>query len=169
MMVSLKRIIGLLRSEPLDIFPIGADFTLDATTTANITQQAADKFDGAAYVRVPGATTAGFESAAMVVGDNEIEYEIGLKVPIELTAHIEASTGNSETLACAWFLNDDLVDATATAFSVRSVGGGLAGQVVAAGITEPVGRGDTFGVRVANLGSTTDITVGELNALAARI
>lgn len=169
-MVTLKRVMGFIRTEPHKSFNIVADFTLDPTTsTVTIDTQASDKFDGDAYARIPGATTAGFQNGLAVVGDNEIEYQLGISVAIELTAHIEASTGASEVLSCAWFRNDNIIDATATRFRVRSLGGGLAGTVVSTGVSEEVTRGDTFGVRVANIGSTNDITVGEVNAMAANL
>jgi hypothetical protein len=155
-----------------DSFPLTnskafGDYTLVDPATTTITTQATDKTDADAYVTVNGGTSAGvlarFESNA----DNELTYTGKRDRVGELTAVLSAGTGTSDVIAAAWFVNDTLVPGTPTRVRMNQQGGGIAKTLVSSGINGGIDTGDTFDVRVANLGSTADIDVGELSGKIA--
>lgn len=150
-------------SFPLDDSRAFADYSLDSQSTVNITQQAADKEDADAYVVVPGSTTEN-GSERFNVGDNSAEYLAERRRAIELNAFLSVGAGTTDTVAAAWFINGSIVPGTPTRIQLNQQGGGVAKTLVTSGVDAQMTNGDTFDVRVANLGSTTDVNVGELNA-----
>lgn len=149
-------------SYPLPDSRVAASYTLDSVTTTTINTQAASKLDGAAYERVAGTTTA--ENGDRVnQTDNSIEY-IGRRVRyIEVSAVLSVGTGNDNELAAAWFRNGNLIPGSTISLTMNGQAGGIDKQLTTVGIVEDFTTGDTVDVRVANLDSTTDITVADLN------
>lgn len=151
-----------------DSFPLSnsksfADYTLDANSTATITTQASDKTDGDAYVRVPGTTTTG-GLARFTHTDNLATY-IGKRDRIaNMTATLSLGTGTSDEVAAAFFKNASLVSGPPSRVQMNQQGGGVAKALTITAIEDSTTTDDEFDVRVANLGSTTDIDIGELNA-----
>jgi hypothetical protein len=155
-----------------DSFPLAnskafADFTLVDPTPTTIATQATNKTDAAAYEPVDGTTSPGTLARFESNTDNELTY-VGKRDRVgELTAVLSAGTGTSDVVAAAWFVNGSLVEGTATRVQMSQQGGGIAKTIVTTGINGALETGDTFEVRIANLGSTTDIDVGELSAQIA--
>lgn len=150
-------------SYPLPNTKAFIDYTLDADTTVTIATQAASKTDAGAYERVTGTTTErglGKFSHA----DNLATY-IGRRDRIaELQAVLSLGTGTNDVVAAAWFQNGTLVPGSATRIQMSQQGGGVAKPLIASGIAQDMEQNDEFDVRVANLGSTSSINVGELTA-----
>jgi hypothetical protein len=139
------------------------DYTLGTGATTTINTQAGSKTDGAAYERVAGNTTE--LSAARFDHSNNLATYRGKRTRItELTATLSMSTESSDTVVAAWFKNDSIVPGTPTRIAMNQQGGGIAKSLTITGIESNADPDDEFDVRVANLDSTTDITVGELTA-----
>lgn len=150
-------------SYPLQNSKSFIDYTLDAEATTTISTQATDKTDASAYVRVAGNTTER-GSSRFTHSDNLATY-VGKRDRVgSLTAALSLGTGTDDVVAVAWFVNGSLVPGTATRVQMNQQGGGIAKTITASGVDGDMETNDAFDVRVANLGSTTNITVGELNA-----
>lgn len=143
------------------------DYTLDAgTVTVTITTEATDKFDGAAYEPVGGPTTVpASETGSRFVhdGDGSTTYEGSRDNVVNLDAYVALGTGTSDVVAAGWFKNGELLERTAIRIQMNQQGGGVAKALSPIGIVRNMSNGDVFDLRVANLGSTEDIDVGELN------
>jgi hypothetical protein len=139
------------------------DYTLGTEATTTINTQAGSKTDTAAYERVAGNTTE-LTSARFDHADNLVTYRGKRARILELTATLSMGTGTSDTVAAAWFQNGSIVPGTPTRVQMNQQGGGVAKSLTITGIESNAATGDEFDVRVANLGSTTDIDVGELTA-----
>lgn len=150
-----------------DSFPLRdskavGDFTLDSSTTVTINTQAADKTDAAAYSKVTGATT-GVAERKFTLANTALTY-IGLRDRIsELDAGVSVGTGNTDTIAVAWFVNGNIIQSTATRLQMSQQGGSIAKFLSSTGVDVETETNDEFDIRIANLDSTTDVNVGELN------
>jgi len=148
-----------------DSIAIG-NLTLDENNvTTTITTQAASKTDESAYERIEGATTSEV-NRRFEPGDNDLTY-IGKKdVVSELTGTVVANTGNQETVALAFFNDGSLVPGTATRVLLQGDQGfvsGIGSAVTSAGVCPNCATNSTYDLRVANLGSDTDIDIAEMN------
>jgi hypothetical protein len=139
------------------------DYTLDSSTTVTINTQAASKTDGADYERVSGTTTER-ASGKFTHGNNLATYEGRRDRIAELQAVLSVGTGTKDVVAAAWFRNGSLVPGTPVRIEMSQQGGGVAKPLIPSGVAQNIDTNDEFDVRVANLGSTTDIDVGELAA-----
>ena len=138
------------------------NYTLDAQTTTAITTQATDKFDAEAYVRVAGSTTS-YLNFRFTHSNNLATY-IGKKiVQSELKAALSLGTGTDDVIAIAWFRDGNLIENTATRVKMTGRAGGVDVPGISIGVCSDCQTGSEYDVRIANLGSTTDIQVGELN------
>jgi hypothetical protein len=134
-----------------------------ATTT--ISQQASSKTDEGAYVPVDVVTTMRASARFSEVSDNLVSYDGSRDVNVELDADIAAGTGAEETLAVAFFRDGSLVEGSAVRFISQDIPGaqGISGTGVSTAIVTDVANATEFDIRVANLGSTNDVTVDELD------
>lgn len=150
-------------SYPLSNSKSFIDYTLDSETTTTISTQAASKTDEADYVKISGSTTER-GSARFTHSNNSATYNGKRNRVASLTATVSLGTGTDDEIAVAWFVNGSLVPGTETRVQMNQQGGGVAKTVTSSGVDGEIDTNDTFDVRVANLGSATNITVGELNA-----
>lgn len=150
-------------SPPLTNSKSFISYSLDSDVTANITTQASSATDGSAYVRIPGSTTVR-ASARFDHTDNSAEF-VGDRSRFSLLAATTSlGTGTSDVVSVAWFVNGSIIESSAVRIQMNQQGGGVSKSLTALGVDGNLESGDTFDVRVANLGSTSDIDVGELNA-----
>jgi len=139
-----------------------ANYTLDSSSTVTISSQASDRFDASAYVTIPGATTP-IVSKRFTHNNNEITYDGVRDANIDLHARISAGTATGDVIALAWFNNGSLVTGSATSVKTQGTGQAIETLLTSFGTDANVRNGDTYDVRVANLDSTNDIDVGELD------
>jgi len=155
--------VRVANSPPIPNSKAFVSYTLDSQTTTTINTQTASRDDGAAYERVAGATTT-TTNARFTTGDNTAEYLGKRGRVISLTATTSLSTGTGDVVVAAWFVNGELIPSSAVRIQMNQQGGGVAKSITAIGAVGDIDTGDTYDVRLANLDSTTDIDVGELNA-----
>jgi len=150
-------------------FPIAdstaiGNYSLDTDSTATISTQATDKNDAGAYVTVPGATTSNVDIRWSIT-DNEATYDGKKDTQVELSATLSVGTGGGDTVATAWFRNGAIVDGTPTRTATEGRGNSVGQSTTSIGIYPNCVTGDVYDIRVANLDSTGDIEVGEMNGL----
>lgn len=151
-----------------DSFPLAdsrgfVGYTLDSNTTTTINSQAGSKTDEAAYERIAGTTTPS-ASSRFDTADNEATFRGKRTRVVSLEANVSMATGNSDQVAVAWFQSGNIIDQTIIRRQMEQQGGSVASSTTSSGVSASVDTDDTFDVRIANLDSTTDVTVGELNA-----
>jgi len=147
----------------VDSVAIG-NYSLDNDSTVSITSQATDKDDAAAYVTVPGTTTSEV-SARFDMGNNAATYRGKKDTQTELSANLTLDTKNGDLIAVAWFNDGSIVPGTATRFVTQGSGFSVGTPTSSLGVLPNCTTGTTYDIRVANLDSTDDIDVGELNGL----
>jgi len=140
------------------------NYSLDSNSTATISTQATDKNDGDAYVTIPGATTSEL-NIRWTIGDNEATYNGKKDTQTQLTATLSLGTGGGDTVATAWFRNGSIVSGTPTRTATQGTGNAVGQSTSSVGICPDCTTDDTYDIRVANLDSTGDIDVGEMNGL----
>lgn len=149
-------------------FPISdsvaiANYTLDSGSTATISTSASSKTDGSNYVKIPGSTT----STTVIRfshANNEATYDGKKTTQTRLQAVAALGTSSGDEVAMAWFEDGSLISGTATRVKTQGTGNAVGQAVSSVGIATGTSTGASYDVRVANLDSTTDIDVGELNA-----
>lgn len=149
---------------PLSDTAIYGGYDIDSPGTITINSQASSEDDEAAYEPVDLPTTDTGLARFTHSSPNEIEY-VGKRLrTLSIDISMSAETGNDEILAIAVFKNGSILTDSETKFSVSAAifVGGVAGNGNGKVITEGVEQGDTFDVRVANLGSATDVDVDEM-------
>lgn len=152
-----------------DAYPIAdsvavANYFLDsASTVVSITTQATSKTDESAYVTIPG-TTSSNASARFTLGDNEATYDGKKTTLTHLQAVTSLGTSSGDRVSIAWFADGSLVAGTATRVLTSGTGNAVGKSVSSIGVDMEATSGTTYDARVANLDSTTDVDVGELNA-----
>jgi len=147
----------------VDSVAIG-NYSLDTDSTVTISTQATDKNDGAAYVRVPGTTTSNV-SIRFDIANNEATYRGKKDTRVELAADLSIGTSKGDTIAIAWFRNGAIVPGTPTRLATGGTGNSVAQSTSAVGICPQCLTDNTYDIRAANLDSTDDIAVGEMNGL----
>lgn len=148
-------------SYPLEDSKVIGQYSLDAATTVPITSAATSKTDESAYVKVGGSTTAYALERMTHTSPNEVTYNGERSRLGDLMASLEA--GNGDRIAAAFFLNGSLVSGTPTAIQTDATAGGIDKSLFVLGVIPTLNDGDTVEVRVANLDSTTDVEIGEMN------
>jgi len=141
-----------------------ANYSLDTDSTVTISTQATDKNDDAAYVKVPGATTSNV-NIRFDLGNNEATYRGKKDTRIRLTANLSVGTSGGDTIAIAWFREGAIVPGTPTRLATGGTGNAVAQSTSAVGVCPQCFTGNTYDIRAANLDSTGDIEVGEMNGL----
>jgi len=147
----------------VDSVAIG-NYSLDTDSTVTISTQATDKNDAAAYETVPGTTTSEV-NARFDMGDNQATYLGKKDTQTELNANLSGDTKNGDLIAVAWFNDDTIVPGTATRFVTQGSGFSVGTPMTSNGVCPNCLTGSTYDIRVANLESTDDIDVGEMNGL----
>jgi len=122
------------------------------------------KDDAGAYVTVPGATSTNV-AIRWTMGDNSATYDGKKDTQTELSANLTLDTGKGDKIAVAWFNDGAIVAGTATRFITQGSGFSVGTPTTSLGICPDCVTGSTYDIRVANLDSTDDIDVGELNGL----
>lgn len=148
-------------SFPLVNSGVIAQYSLDSTTTVTISSTATSKTDGAAYVSVGGSTSSFALERFSHTSPNQATYNGNRTRLLDLTASL--AVGNGDLIAAAFFLNGSLLSGTATRIQTDATAGGVDKSLTVPGVAGSINNGDTLDVRLANLTSTTDIEVGEMN------
>jgi len=153
-------------SYPLSNSQIYGGYDIDSSGTITINSQASDDTDEAAYEVIDLTTTSTGLARFTHQSPNQITYTGSRSRALEINVGVSAETGNTEVLAVAVFQNNGIMPGSPRKFTVQSLqfsgGTAIAGTGTATVVIEQVDPGDTFSAAIANLGSTTDIEISEM-------
>lgn len=153
-------------SYPLADTTIYGSYDIDDVGTIEITSQAVNEEDEAAYVMSDIPTTAKGLARFEHTSPSQLEYVGKRKRSIQIDYSVAGSTGDNEVLLFAMFKNGSLLPGSVTRFLVQQLdfagGSTIAGSGAGKVIVEEVEPNDVFDIRLANLGSTNNIDVKEL-------
>lgn len=154
-------------SYPLSDSAIIGNYSLDATATTTINTQATDEDDADAYEVVQGSTSSIINIRFTHDNSTNSMTYIGKRdIVNQLQANLTLGTGDSDTVVVAWFKNGNIVEGSQIQVRLDGVFeiAGVDKSTACIGVCPFCETGDVYDVRVANLTSTTDIEITDMNA-----
>lgn len=136
---------------------VRGQYSKDSPSTTTINSQASSKTDESAYEKVEGATTAGPGLERLTHSDNKFTYTGESDITISIHTSLSIS-GVNDTVAVAIFKNQSLLSSS----SVRVTGQGSGSVSKDTFATVDVVTNDELEIFIANLDSTSNITVNDM-------
>ncbi len=154
-----------------DSYPLAnseARITLNlySQTTITIDNVANDKLDQDNYTKISGDIRLGDVTCSRFIWNdtyNNITYKGKRETLLNFQISISVGTGNTDTISLVWFQNGNIINSTATSLEMSGVANGVDKMMVSSGVRTLQKPEDTLSVAVANLDSTTDITISDMN------
>jgi len=146
-------------SYPLRDSSVNGTMSFSDDSTIAISSQASSITDSSSYVKVTGNFSIGEEERTTLdTTDGTITY-VGKRDNLAMVhANLSLGTGNTDEVALAVFKNGSIIESSITSLVMSGVANGVDKMMNIQNYVDSV-TDDVFDVRVANLGSTTDVTV----------
>ncbi len=146
-------------SYPLRDSGVNGTMSFSDDSTITISSQASSITDSSSYVKVTGNFSIGEEERTTLdTTDGTITYVGKRDNLVMVRANLSLGTGNTDEVALAVFKNGSIIESSITSLVMSGVANGVDKMMNIQNYVDSV-TDDVFDVRVANLGSTTDVTV----------